>query len=99
MNNKSFFELWILDSAIRGMDPVARFLHNIYLLIWAPLVVIGVFCFLTDTNYFWFIGLLCKGIWVYWFKTIWYLMTHYDKVVWLCRNLFSPGCCGPDPGF
>ena len=99
MDKKSFFELWILDSAIRGMDPIARLFNNLYILLFAPLSFFALLAVLTDTNYFFLVGLFLKGVWYFWVKTVWYFITHWDKVVWFFRSIISPGCCGSDPGF
>jgi len=99
MNKKSLFELWILDSAIRGKDPILRFFEHAYIWLFGPLYAIGIFSILVDENYFHIVALLFKGIWWFWIKTAWFLITHFEVVVWFCRNLIAPGCCGTEPTF
>jgi hypothetical protein len=96
-NNRSFWEFWVIDSALRGQDPISRFIVSLYTGFWIPIVVLAMVCFLTDTNFFFVFGLLLKGIWWFIFGFIWYMLTHFDKVVWFCRNLISPGSGESNP--
>jgi hypothetical protein len=99
MNNRSFWEFWVVDSALRGQDPIARFMQGLYAYLWIPFAFLGLVCLLTDTNYFFILGMFLKGTWTFSIKTVWYALTHWDKVVWFFRSIISPGCCGSDPGF
>jgi phosphoglycerol transferase MdoB-like AlkP superfamily enzyme len=86
-----FLDLWIIDSAIRGKDPVMRFMQGLYQFIWIPFVCLALVCILLDINFFWVLGLILKAIWDFWIKLIWYLATHWDYVVHSMRRMVFPG--------
>ena len=99
MNNGSFWEFWVVDSALRGQDPITRFIMGLYKGFWIPFAFGAVCCFLLDINYIIILGMLFKGIYWFIFKFAFYMIMHFDKVVWFCRNLVLPGCCGADPSW
>lgn len=89
--NKSFWEFWVVDSALRGKDPIARFLIGLYQGLWIPFVVLAFVCIFLDLNYFLILGLIFKAVWDCWIKTIWFALTHWDVVVYNCRRAVFPG--------
>jgi len=91
MNNKTFWEFWVIDSALRGKDPITRFIQGIYGFLWVPFVFFAIVALFTGYNYFAIIAMGLKGIWHFWVMGVWYCVTHFDKVQWVVRKALFPG--------
>lgn len=93
MGNGPFWGYWLIDSSIKGLNPVTRFINGLVKFFYIPFMALMLLCILVDANYFFIFGFILKSIWVFWILPLFYYLTHFSEVVKTARcAMFSQNC-------